>query len=364
MKNKNTITISYLNDELCKIEAKCFPQKIFEGNNLNTNSYMLTSGSLNLSKTISNLSVQTIRLSKNSLITSGRECNGQNKLVSFDISDDKEINLSTNSIIFNKDKRSEHYIKGLNYTPSTICNYYEQSNEVTPCKFDKSSNTIINELKLDLDAIRINVSNEKEINLVKKTPIKYTKSQNNNHNSSRSNKSPKVTPSSLDKILSLNCKMNDACINRLTNEVRKDIIVHISELNIEDKILNADYKSPTANNVLEKAGLNFTFNKTNTDEREYEIISKDPILVPEPIKCLKAKNSKINSLNLNLKPKTVSCTDLQKNSQNSTKYAIDQIKIDTPKISSTKANLSTNCSNNSSSKKLLTKNNNSQKYIK
>jgi hypothetical protein len=324
MRNKNSFNIALLNDDQCRIEAKCFTTNnsklADEGGN---KSYIITSGSLNLSKTISNLSFQTMRVS-NSMITSNRIIETQfykldqlapvdlDKLLSVEVSDaEVSPNLSTNSIVFTRG-RSEQFMKNLNHTPSTICNYYQQSNEVTPNKdVGKVTSSNNNKFKLDLKDIHINMSNLEYENssssrltneectnfLAKKNPIMYTKSQLRSGDKNKPNQSPREENfSPLEKIFPFNCNNVDASLNTLTKEVRKDIIVHMSELNIEEKILRNQEmltKTPTPKDSWDRKNLNFTFDKVHedllTDEKETKISSDDPIPIPEPIKNLQPK---------------------------------------------------------------------------
>jgi len=158
MKKINTFNVQLINEDTCKIEAKCnlplsnnqmLSSRINDNDNpqIKTSTFMLTSGSLNLSKTISNLSIQTMRISKNS-ISNSNVCNiyqsindNDNENVSFDASVGNTI-LSTNSIVFVKISD-----KSIIYTLSTICNYYLHSNEVTPNKSDIMKNSLKQNLK-------------------------------------------------------------------------------------------------------------------------------------------------------------------------------------------------------------------------
>jgi hypothetical protein len=371
MKNKNTFNIAILNDDQCRIEAKCIPignsqlqntSKLTEGSGGNKiSACMITSGSLNLSKTISNLSFQTMRVSKASLFTSNLPSEPPSssklpvdldKLISVEVSDgsiDIPVDLSTNSIVFVK--KSEQFLKGINYTPSTICNYYEQSNEVTPNKPMTTSN---NRLKLDLNDIHVNVSHVEDDGrenvlssarqgceegvhfMLKKTPIKYTKSQLKSADKSCKSfnnvSSPReqASASPMDNMLALKCGMTDSSLNTLTKEVKKEIVVHVSELNIEDKILSGKYdlplKSHTPKDLLDRKNLNFTFNKVQeiipTEEKELRVSTDDPIPIPEPIKTLKpnatiskansARGMSVSERNNSVSTLKVMCLDLEK----------------------------------------------------
>jgi hypothetical protein len=289
MKKQNTLNIQILNEDTCRIEAKINP--IPAGNSttfykpidvencqLRSNAYMLTSGSLNLSNTISNLSVQTMRISKTSNILQSNNLinNWGNIPVEISQADDKisldasldNPNISTQSIVFLK-KPNE---KNLLYTPSTICNYYLHSNEVTPCKNDMNKIT-----KLDLNAVSIydeNVTENNEcvssfrnnLNILedlngvinKKTPIKYNKSQ------LRSTEKKKNSASPMETIFEKEAS-------------KKELVLNISELDIEDKILSEDLKTPTPNNFIERVNLNFTFNKiiAETPDRDIPVVREE-----------------------------------------------------------------------------------------
>ena len=260
-----------------------------------SNTNMITSGSLNLSNTISNLSVQTMRISKNSnILQSNNLINNWGNIpvemsqacddkISLDASIDNP-NISRTSIVFLK-KPAE---KNLLYTPSTICNYYLHSNEVTPNKSELNKIT-----KLDLNAVSIydenvtennecvssfrnNLNNIEDINGVinKKTPIKYNKSQ------LRSTEKKKNSASPMETIFEKDTS-------------RKDLVLNISELDIEEKILSEDLKTPTPNTFVERVNLNFTFNKIcgETPDRSAPVI-KEEKKVPKKEEII----NKINSL--------------------------------------------------------------------
>lgn len=309
MKKQNTLNIQIINEDICKIEAKINPIQTNQSNRsskpidhdntqLKSNTFMITSGSLNLSNTISNLSVQTMRISKNSnILQSNNLINNWGGLpVEVSLADEDKIslyaslddninpNISTNSIVFLK--KSD---KNILYTPSTICNYYLHSNEVTPNKSEMNKIT-----KLDLNAVSIydenvtennecvssfrnNLNNIEDLNgvLCRKTPIKYNKSQ------LRSTEKKKNSASPMETIFE-----KEPC--------KKQLVLNISELDIEDKILNEDLKTPTPNNFMERVNLNFTFNKIcgETPEREIPVVKEDKKIIPK----IEHKLHKISSL--------------------------------------------------------------------
>jgi hypothetical protein len=397
MKNKNSFNLSILNDEQCRIEAKCLTlgnsqlnnskMTIEENTATKNQNYIITSGSLNLSKTINDLSFQTVRVSKNSLTNSNIVNYGANvpsdhkrnnifgnnymsnrgqidldKLISLEVSDDngnndnKELNpdFSTNSIVFNKERKSPQSNKHIFCTPSTICNYYERSNEITPNKLDFAGNSNSNRaklFKLDLNDINVNVFDEinyennssarlnnLQINnnnnqeefcnyINKKTPIKYTRSQltsgdksgrgsaqsttNNNNNININNISPnskdKDIISPLESILtSINYKNGDVTNNNTKNNLpdsasKRETIVNISQLEIEDKLLDDEPEEPEPKHIqssnilnLQRINLNLTFNKikskleSKSDKKVNENIeNSNKEQIQEPIKTIK-----------------------------------------------------------------------------
>ena len=130
--------------------------------------------------------------------------NNSNMLISFsNISEANKTNINinenssllTNSIIFNKDKEN----KDDSFTPSTLCNYYQKSNNNTPISsnrnnksnikinnFNNNNNNIhsyrVNQRNLNNIFSEMNSNSNEVINVSKKkTPIKYTKSQLSNH---------------------------------------------------------------------------------------------------------------------------------------------------------------------------------------
>jgi hypothetical protein len=191
---KNSFKLKFVSQDECKIEATCDQQGNFVlnrdinsgmTNTINRLSIVNTinnSGSLNFSKTASNLSFHTVRISKNSV--GGDLILGSSINFNFcpedsvEISDYSEkpddLKSSTASVIYVKKTNEKN--SSILYTPSTICNYYQRSNEVTP---NKTS------FKLNLKNLSNCTSSEENENAgsssrqkpEKKTPIKYTKSQ-------------------------------------------------------------------------------------------------------------------------------------------------------------------------------------------
>ena len=188
---KKTLSIQIFDEEVCKIEAKSIiSENLSQNRNFSKASnsgQIINSNSLILSETISDVSIQTFRISKNSLVVSNAYKAENYSLISED--QDKKLNpisnlkdvvssnfngnkdeldlgsiivedrdvmtsaiftrndqsnleeimnkscISNHSVIaINQEKKSEAGNKSIFCTPNTICNYYLRSNDVTPNK--------------------------------------------------------------------------------------------------------------------------------------------------------------------------------------------------------------------------------------
>lgn len=367
---RNAFNLQIVNEDFCKIEATVGTENACQNNqrdlinnprdqNANSNVFQTeTSSSLNFSKTIStsNFSIQTMRISNNTLVNSifnnnlnlGISANSKNFEKSKNDSDFPEINfnknqiideeeicnmqshrknpsigsnLSTNSIVFVK--KVEISNRSIFYTPSTICNYYQHSNEVTPNK--TNTGNIFNSVNIrDIDE-GINSSRNNNNNLIsnnafdKKTPIKYNKSQINSAsvNSKRSDTSSvnktandNNNTSPFDNIFRIHVKPVEGSLNTLANEYKKSL--NISHLEIEDvDDGKEEVKSPFTPtlNILDRKNLNWTFNKIKTEETEDEdegILTLENIIKTEKIKeKISEKNLVVKNENLILKNENI-----------------------------------------------------------
>jgi hypothetical protein len=298
------------------------------------------SASFNLSKTVSNISLQNsnnligllgamnnnINLKdyssnkKEIEIVDGEEYNISSKRRINDEDEDvcncnsNRINvnnnisiLSNNSVIYlNKDKKVEISNRSIFYTPSTICNYYQHSNDVTPYKNsnffnflsqkeNSNSPNLVNIQNLKINLKSVNISNnleEENINssrnlhsfLDKKTPIKYNKSQINksasksanntaNTNANKSSSSHAPSPSPFVNIFKMDSKPAEGTLESIANEIKKTF--NISQLEIDDKVLDEEEtfenkRAPFTPTLcaLNRKNLNYTFNKIKTEETE------------------------------------------------------------------------------------------------
>ena len=98
-------------------------QNVVNHNN-NNNLISSNSGFLSLSKSIIN---NNINISHNNNNNSGIQISLEN----VSLSGSNKLQISSNSIIFKKNDISKNSIF---LSPSTLCNYYQQSNDVTPYK--------------------------------------------------------------------------------------------------------------------------------------------------------------------------------------------------------------------------------------
>ena len=99
------------------------PQNI-QNHNANNNLIFSNSGFLSLSKSIINNNINNISPNNNN---SGVQISAEN----LSLSGSNKLQISSNSIILKKNDISKNSIF---LSPSTLCNYYQQSNDVTPYK--------------------------------------------------------------------------------------------------------------------------------------------------------------------------------------------------------------------------------------
>lgn len=381
----------------------------------------VSNGSLNFSKTISNASIQTMRISKNSLLSSLIQQNSLHAtdrkdqagsksfkkppidsfincedLVEEDFEDEKCLSSSklnsnrdsTKSIVLvKKDKALEISNKSIFYTPSTICNYYQHSNEVTPFHSNNTrdimNSNVKQKLRLDLVNIKDNSDNNnnsarnrnifedslpdgsenivsssrnniyctEDINSFhnfKKTPIKYTRSQLKSADKDRSSNKPCPSSSSRDRpspfmnIFKINSKTIDCNLNDIAKEIKKELVLNISEIDIEDKLINNNdgenihtaptMQTPNPTNFLDRINLQFTFNKLLEDEKSnckteytFEPAEKGP-------KQVENVASKVNAVlprheNLSFDINSASSSANNKKEQNINKAGKDSTKL-------------------------------------
>jgi hypothetical protein len=389
--NEKGIKIQIFSDEMCKIETKSKDQAFHSVTSRNNNEEFLSenvnSGSLDFSKTVTNLSIQTMRVSKNSMgnsivnfagsvrdsvnnltklsslfqgYTSNKnEIDIDNILIDDDSKSFQTINsshqknkinqigntgdmpnqndISSSSIIHvNPQKKSEISNQSIFYTPSTICNYYQASNEVTPNKnvnfFDTTNTLKLNLRNLNLITINnnsnshniftnssnsiyeenitennenINTSSRNNINaLERKTPIKYVKSQlksgekdsqntaNNRSNINNRSTSSRGAPSPFVNIFKINSKTVDGSLSAIANEIKKTF--NISELEIDEKMIDENHsesKQLSHTPTLDRRNLNNTFNQIKdinnnipTEETKANSIYEKVIQIKAPAK--------------------------------------------------------------------------------
>jgi hypothetical protein len=108
-----------------KNSLSCINNQQNLGNQNNNNNLIFSNnGSLSLSKSIIN---NNINISHNNNNNSGIQVSFEN----VSLSGSNKLQISSNSIIFKKNDISKNSIF---LSPSTLCNYYQQSNDVTPYK--------------------------------------------------------------------------------------------------------------------------------------------------------------------------------------------------------------------------------------
>ena len=199
-KENNSILSSIQMENITKSNNIISTSKDNQNKSQNNISNLNDSDILSISKTDSSISANSNNENKK------QQNNNSNMLISFsNISEANKTNINlnenssllTNSIIFNKEKEN----KEDSFTPSTLCNYYQKSNNNTPISSNRNNKSNIkifninnNNNNNNIHSYRVNQrnlnnifsemnSNSNEVFNVskKKTPIKYTKSQLSNH---------------------------------------------------------------------------------------------------------------------------------------------------------------------------------------
>ena len=179
-------------------------QQNLTNQNNNNNLIFSNNGSLSLSKSIIN---NNINISHNNNNNSGIQVSFEN----VSLSGSNKLQISSNSIIFKKNDISKNSIF---LSPSTLCNYYQQSNDVTPYKSplikqvehehelihenDQSSGKEMHKLKqINIDILHkrksIGGSNNKSIN--KNMNNINSNLNNNNNNGEITSRSEECEPS-------------------------------------------------------------------------------------------------------------------------------------------------------------------------
>lgn len=316
LNNITTVNIKIFSDDHCKIEANCVTMKEngiklshsqdrikYIGETSLSNNNLLSSNnneSLNFSKTasISNMSVQTMRISNNNI----NDLSSSNKAIFIqeaDISSQSDQDLveqgqtsrsvsnNNTSIIHNPNRREKpSETKSIFCTPSTICNYFQHSNEVTPNKPRHPGSK--NNFKLNLKNINLPSNNqlfssrsEENINenvssssrnhqvFTIKSNLMYTKPQlksgDKNSNANLSGSSRGV-PSPFVNALKINSKTIDETLSALAKDFKKNFEISDMKTNLnndfdlEIKANGADFAQG-----LDRKNLNSTFEKIVTD---------------------------------------------------------------------------------------------------
>lgn len=205
----------------------------------------------------------------------------------------KEISISTNSIkMFNNANKKLR--EGNSFTPSTLCNYYQHSNEVTPIQNENKYNLFnpVNIHQVNLNLIYNNMNNTEDSSLIKSasnkaaSQLKYTKAQCNNINSNEGHIQalPEVKANTflisnndnIEYIIKGNKPINQNSLNKnrvisITKPKRKEMLIkeNVIQLSLETNSLDTNTFSiytPDTINILNvnnknaKEGSNVYFN--------------------------------------------------------------------------------------------------------
>ena len=235
-------------------------QQIFTTNNNNI-FLSSTSGFLSLSKSIINtITINNSHNNNNSSVQISSE--------NLSLSGSNKLQISSNSNIFKKNDTS---------TISTICNYYQQSNDVTPYK-----SPLIKEGRGE-------PSSGKELLKLKQINIDFiTKKKNNNINNNNNNF----------------CNNNCLCINNKNNNNLggQNIINNIGEISSRSDECDAD------------------FSKTLSSHRKYVFDKKTPIKYAKNQMQSGEKNQSCKSNNSKLENNNSSISDNKSNNQDEKSY--------------------------------------------
>ena len=245
-------------------------QNVVNHNN-NNNLISSNSGFLSLSKSIIN---NNINISHNNNNNSGIQISLEN----VSLSGSNKLQISSNSIIFKKNDISKNSIF---LSPSTLCNYYQQSNDVTPYK-----SPLVKQPEHEHELIHDNeTSSGKEGHKLKQINIdilhkrKNTSGSINNRNASNIN-------SNLNNINNNNCEntsRSDECgldDNKTLSSQRKYVFDKKTPIKYAKNQLKSGEKNKSAksnNSKLENNNSNSNLfeNKNNILEEEEKKIRKN-----------------------------------------------------------------------------------------
>ena len=320
MKPKQSLKIELMPDNKCLIEIKAKESNSIQSslviNNTNKSNNLISTSKENENKSqndISNLNDSDIlsisktdsSVSINNDIKKQTE-NNSNMLISFSNISEANINNNgnsslTNSIIFNKDKEN----KDESLTPSTLCNYYQKSNNNTPINSNRINNYInnnndqinsyrVNQKNLNFIFSEMNNSNEKFNVSKKKTPIKYTKSQLSNHDENNEFVEQRNLLSLFEKSNKNLSKKNEFKIEQ-TNKIE---ILNNTSSNNSNFINKCSYFSFCGNNNNTKqSNNNNIFQTTLTTKSNNEIFDESDYISPKFNYSIdKTEEKKINTI--------------------------------------------------------------------
>ena len=320
MKPKQNLKIELMPDNKCLIEIKAKESNSIQSslviNNTNKSNNLISTSKENENKSqndISNLNDSDIlsisktdsSVSINNDIKKQTE-NNSNMLISFSNISEANINNNgnsslTNSIVFNKDKEN----KDESLTPSTLCNYYQKSNNNTPINSNRINNYInnnnnqinsyrVNQKNLNFIFSEMNNSNEKFNVSKKKTPIKYTKSQLSNHDENNEFVEQRNLLSLFEKSNKNLSKKNEFKIEQ-TNKIE---ILNNTSSNNSNFINKCSYFSFCGNNNNTKqSNNNNIFQTTLTTKSNNEIFDESDYISPKFNYSIdKTEEKKINTI--------------------------------------------------------------------
>ena len=319
MKPKQSLKIELMPDNKCLIEIKSKESNSIQSsiviNNTNKSNNLISTSKENENKSqndISNLNDSDIlsisktdsSVSINNEIKKQTE-NNSNMLISFSNISEANINNNgnsslTNSIVFNKDKEN----KDESLTPSTLCNYYQKSNNNTPISSNRINNYInnnnhinsyrVNQKNLNFIFSEMNNSNEKFNVSKKKTPIKYTKSQLSNHDENNEFVEQRNLLSLFEKSNKNLSKKNEFKIEQ-TNKIE---ILNNTSSNNSNFINKCSYFSFCGNNNNTKQSNNNNFFQTTlTTKSNNEIFDESDYISPKFNYSIdKIEEKKINTI--------------------------------------------------------------------
>ena len=248
-------------------------QQNLANQNNNNNLILSNNGSLSLSKSIIN---NNINISHNNNNNSGIQVSFEN----VSLSGSNKLQISSNSIIFKKNDISKNSIF---LSPSTLCNYYQQSNDVTPYKSplikqaehehelihenDQSSGKEMHKLKqINIDILHkrksVGGSNNKSMN----------KNMNNNNSNINNNNNGEITSRSEECEPSLDNNKTLSSQRKYVFDKKTPIKYAKNQLKSGEK--NKSSKSNNSKLENNNSNSNISDNKTNHLEEQKNKKSK------------------------------------------------------------------------------------------